>query len=148
MALKTVYAGLEFEKALVLRSLLSAHHIPCFMSNEHHASVEPSLQFALGGTSLIVPEICEQDARELIDAWPRQTSNNDLDQARDDGLLEMSWRCSRCNSEMSTKRISRVGSAIGVISFFLAGFNQPFVPNSSVITDIDALQPIILRTLK
>ncbi|MEL6172523.1 MAG: hypothetical protein AAFR02_11010 [Pseudomonadota bacterium] len=50
MALTTIYAGLEIERALVLRSLLEAHRIPCFLHHDHHAGADPVLQFAFGGT--------------------------------------------------------------------------------------------------
>ncbi|MEO0613204.1 MAG: DUF2007 domain-containing protein, partial [Pseudomonadota bacterium] len=128
MALRTLYAGLEIERALVVRSLLLAHDIPCYLHNEYHSAIDPTLQLALGGTPISVPESCLETAREIIDAtthedsWPSDWPDED----------DPHWTCTQCGCKKHRKQMKRSASAIGLTHFIASGMQAPFAPRRTI----------------
>lgn len=93
--LVTLGRFLVASEAQVLRMRLEAEGIPAFEQYTNHSRVNWPIAFALGGTTLQVPEECLDDARAILADFRSGAFEADL--RAETGLLVPS--CANCGSE-------------------------------------------------
>ncbi len=56
----------EPEATLVMRSHLEAHKISCWICNDNHMSIDPTMRVRLGVMQLHVLDVHQEEASEII----------------------------------------------------------------------------------